>query len=124
MPNTCYTYFKIIGHFNPDVITERLSLQPFEAWQDGTSSQWYFGRCDDYSPYVEEQIRKTIAPLLDKTDILKQIRQEFNAAFFLEIVPTIYPDEPTPCLAPPLDVIDFCHETRTEIDIDLYMGVD
>ena len=124
MPNTCYTYFKIIGHFNPDVITERLSLQPFEAWQDGTSSQWYFGRCDDYSPYVEEQLRKTIAPLLDKTDILKQIRQEFNAAFFLEIVPTIYPDEPTPCLAPPLDVIDFCHETRTEIDIDLYMGVD
>ena len=124
MPNTCYTYFKIIGHFNPDVITERLSLQPFEAWQDGTSSQWYFGRCDDYSPYVEEQIRKTIAPLLDKTDILKQIRQEFNAAFFLEIVPTIYPDEPTPCIAPPLDVIDFCHETRTEIDIDLYMGVD
>lgn len=124
MPNTCYTYFKIIGHFSPDVITERLSLQPFEAWQDGTSSQWYFGRCDDYSPYVEEQIRKTIAPLLDKTDILKQIRQEFNAAFFLEIVPTIYPDEPTPCIAPPLDVIDFCHETRTEIDIDLYMGVD
>lgn len=124
MPNTCYTYFKIIGHFNPDVITERLSLQPFEAWQDGTSSQWYFGRCDDYSPYVEEQIRKTLAPLLDKTDILKQIRQEFNAAFFLEIVPTIYPDEPTPCIAPPLDVIDFCHETRTEIDIDLYMGVD
>ena len=124
MPNTCYTYFKIIGHFNPDIITERLSLQPFEAWQDGTSSQWYFGRCDDYSPYVEEQIRKTISPLLDKTDILKQIRQEFNAAFFLEIVPTIYPDEPTPCLAPPLDVIDFCHETRTEIDIDLYMGVD
>ena len=124
MPNTCYTYFKIIGHFNPDVITERLSLQPFEAWQDGTSSQWYFGRCDDYSPYVEEQLRKTIAPLLDKTDILKQIRQEFNAAFFLEIVPTIYPDEPTPCLAPPLDVMDFCHETRTEIDIDLYMGVD
>ena len=124
MPNTCYTYFKIIGHFNPAVITERLSLQPFEAWQDGTSSQWYFGRCDDYSPYVEEQMRKTIAPLLDKTDILKQIRQEFNAAFFLEIVPTIYPDEPTPCIAPPLDVIDFCHETRTEIDIDLYMGVD
>ena len=124
MPNTCYTYFKIIGHFNPDVITERLSLQPFETWGDGTSSQWCFGRCDDYSPYVEEQMRKTIAPLLDKADILKQIRQEFNAAFFLEIVPTIYPDESSLCLAPPLDVIDFCHETRTAIDIDLYMGVD
>ena len=47
---------------------------------------WHFGRCDEYSPYVEEQMRQT--------------------------------------LAPPLDVIDFCHATRTQIDIDLYMGVD
>ena len=124
MPNTCYTYFKIIGHFDPDVITERLSLQPFETWRDGTSGQWCFGRCDSYSPYVEEQMRKTIAPLLDKTNILMQIRQEFNAVFFQEIVPTVYHDEPTPCLAPPLDIIGFCHETRAEIDIDLYMGVD
>lgn len=120
MPNTCYTYFTIIGHFDPDIITARLLLQPDDAGKD----HWHFGKCDEYSPYVEEQMRKTIAPLLDKIDILKQIRQEFNAVFFLEIVPTIYPDEPVPCLAPPLDVIDFCHETRTEIDIDLYIGVD
>lgn len=124
MLNTCFTYFKIVGDFDPDVITERLSLQPFETWKNATSGGWCFGRCDDYSPYVEEQMRKTIAPLLSKTDILKQIRQDFDAVLFLEIVPTVCPDEPTPCLAPTLDIIDFCHETRTEIDIDLYMGVD
>lgn len=26
-----------------------------------------------------------------------------------------------PCLAPSMKVIDFCHSTKTEIDIDLYV---
>lgn len=34
------------------------------------------------------------------------------------IVPTIYADDIKPCLAPPLDIMDFCQATRTEIDID------
>ena len=38
----------------------------------------------------------------------------------LEIVPTVYADNASPCLAPSLQVIDFCYATRTEIDIDLY----
>ena len=126
MPNQCYTYFKIIGDFDPDDVTRLLSLQPDEVWKgpDGKQSRWDFGRCDDYSPYVEEQMRQTIALLLDRLDILNQLREEHDAVFFLEVVPTVYPDESTPCLAPPLDIIDFCHETRAEIDIDLYMGVD
>ena len=124
--NTCYTYFKIVGDFDPDEVTRLLTLQPDEIWKgpDCKMSQWQFGRCDAYSPYVEEQMRQTLAPLLDKVDILNQIREEYDAVLFLEIVPTVHRNESTPCLAPPLDVIDFCHATRTEIDIDLYMGVD
>lgn len=94
MPNTCYTYFQIVGDFEPDEITRRLGLQPYEVRPRGLHPRlgtpvltfWHFGRCSEYSPYVEEQMRQTIAP--------------------------------------PLDVIDFCHATRTQIDIDLYMGVD
>lgn len=33
----------------------------------------------------------------------------------------IYVENDTPCLAPSLDVIDFCYQTRTKIDIDLYI---
>lgn len=132
MPNTCYTYFQIVGDFEPDEITRRLGLQPYEVRPRGLHPRlgtplltfWHFGRCDEYSPYVEEQMRQTIAPLLDKVAILNQIRADYGAELFLEIVPTVYPGESTPCLAPPLDVIDFCHATRTQIDIDLYMGAD
>lgn len=128
--NQCYTYFKITGDFDPDAVTEQLGLQPDETWKIGDlrSNQteydfacWSFGRCDDYNPFVEEQMRKTIAPLLDKLNLLNQIRLENDVSFTLQIVPTIYDGDTNPCLAPSLDVIDFCHETRTEIDIDMYI---
>ncbi len=41
--------------------------------------------------------------------------------FVLEIVPMIYAGDINPCLNPTLDIIDFCHATRTEIDIDMYI---
>lgn len=66
-------------------------------------------------------MRKNIAPLIDKMDILKQIHENYEVDFVLEIVPTIYSGDKNHCLAPSLDIIDFCHETRTEIDIDLYV---
>lgn len=128
--NSCYTYFRIAGEFDPDEVTALLGLQPDQSWKsgdlrgDGTAydfSHWLFGRCDAYSILVEEQMRKTILPLLDKVGELNQIRENHDVSFVLEIVPTLYVGETNPCLAPPLDVIDFCHATRTEIDIDLYL---
>ena len=128
--NRCCTYFRISGDFDPDVISARLGIVPEDCWKKGDRridgslyeySSWTCGRCDEYDVYVENQMRKTISGLLDKTEVLNQIRNELNAGFILEIVPEIYVDDINPCLAPPLDVIDFCHATRTEIDIDLYV---
>ena len=128
--NSCYTYFKIVGNFNPDDVTELLNLTPEKAWKigdlrrNGTKyefANWMIGKCAEYDVYAENQMRKTISILLDKIAILNQIREENDVEFFLEIVPSIYVDDINPCLAPPLDVIDFCHATRTQIDIDMYL---
>ena len=128
--NRCYTYFRIVGDFDPDVISTRLGIIPNDSWKPGdlrkdrslhTFSCWTCGRCDEYDVFVENQMRKTISGLLDKIDVLNQIRNEFDVSFYLEVVPEIYVDDINPCLAPSLDVIDFCHATRTEIDIDLYI---
>ena len=128
--NSCYTYFRIVGNFNPDDISALLNLTPEESWKIGdlrrNGSQhefanWKIGTCAEYDVYVENQMRKTISMLLDKIATLNQIREENDVAFFLEIVPSIYVDDINPCLAPPLDVIDFCHATRTQIDIDMYL---
>jgi hypothetical protein len=128
--NTCYTYFRITGDFDPDCITKRLGLTPCKTWKIGDTrkngtkydfASWEFGRCDNYDVIVQNQMHMTIDPLLAKIDILNEIKNEYDVAYTLEIVPTVCADNISPCLAPSLKVIDFCHATRTEIDIDLYV---
>ena len=128
--NSCYTYFRITGNFDPDIISERLGLAPEKYWKIGDKRRngtlydfalWEIGLCEQYDILVENQMHKTIAPLINKVDLLQEIRNEFDVVFTLEIVPTIYAGNTNPCLAPSLKVIDFCHATRTQIDIDLYV---
>ena len=128
--NSCYTYFKIVGDFNPYDISALLNLTPEKSWKigdlrrNGTKfdfAHWEIGRCSENDLVVENQMRKTIAVLQDKIPVLNQIREKYDVSFFLEIVPEIYANDTNPCLAPSLDIIDFCHATRTEIDIDMYV---
>ena len=128
--NRCFTYFRIAGDFNPDDVTGKLGLTPFEFWKIGDKRKngstfdfaaWHFGKCDVYNIDVNEQMKVTIEPLLDKIGILNQIKEENDVGFYIEVVPYLYPDNDTPCLAPSLEVMDFCTATRTEIDIDLYI---
>lgn len=128
--NSCYTYFRIVGNFNPDEISELLNLTPEKCWKigdlrsNGTKfdfANWEIGRCSKYDVEVKNQMRETISLLKDKIILLNKIREENDVDFYLEVVPTIYAGDVNPCLAPSLDVIDFCHATRTEIDIDMYI---
>lgn len=128
--NQCYTYFRIVGNFDPDTISSKLGLQPYDSWKADDKnkfgreygfSAWHFGKCEEYNIIVTEQMEETIAPLLDKIDILNQIRKEKDVDFYLEVVPFVSADNDNPCLAPSLKVMDFCTATRTEIDIDLYV---
>ena len=128
--NNCYTCFTITGDFDPDIITKKLGLTPEKTWKigdlrrNGTAydfALWEFGRCDQYDALAENQMHKTIDPLMDKIQVLNEIRNTFDVAFSLAVVPTVYSNQITPCLSPSMKVIDFCHATRTEIDIDLYV---
>lgn len=116
--NSCYTYFKIVGEFDPQEISNILGLNAEKSWRigdtriDGSKYEfafWEFGRCNDYDVEVAKQMRKTISLLVDKVDLLNKIRQQNDVSFYLEIVPEIYAEDTTPCLAPTLDIVDFCH---------------
>ena len=83
--NKCYTYFKITGNFDPDYITEILNLTPEQSWKIGDLRRngtkydfalWEIGRCEEYDVEVENQMRKTIAPLQDKISLLNKIKEE------------------------------------------------
>lgn len=128
--NSCYTYFSIVGDFDPDLVSKLLNLQPDRTEKIGDvgrigrkccCASWEFGRCSEYDVDVSVQMRKTISPLLSKVDILNWLREENDVRFYLEVVPKIYAGNINPALGPDLDIIDFCHATRTEIDIDMYV---
>lgn len=128
--NKCRTYFRITGNFDPDSISSILQLEPENQWKigdyrrNGTQydfASWKFGTCSEYDVETENQMRKTIAPLFDKVELLQRIHSELDVAFSLVVVPELYVGETNPCLALTMDIIDFCHETRTEIDIDMYL---
>lgn len=126
--NSCYTYFKIVGNFDPDDVSALLNIKAEKSWKIGDSNGsqydfalWEIGRCNEYDVEVANQMRKTISILTDKIDLLNKIHEENDVEFCLQIVPTIYADDINPCLAPTLDIIDFCYATRTHIDIDMYV---
>ncbi|MBO5286817.1 MAG: DUF4279 domain-containing protein [Clostridia bacterium] len=128
--NECYTYFIIKGRFNPDEITKILGITPDrvkvmgDICRNGSKADeasWECGLCNEYDPLVEKQMERTIERLIGKEELLNQIRERTGAKLYLSVVPTVYAGGVNPCLAPSLKVIDFCHATRTEIDIDLYV---
>ena len=131
--SSCYTYFMIRGNFDPDSITELLGLVPEKTWRIGDKRKngtvydfaiWQYGTCDAYDVYVENQMLKTITPLLSKISALKEINQKYDVEFTLEVVPTIKSSEGVPCVAPSMEVMQFCCDTATKIDIDLYVDID
>ena len=71
--NTCYTHFRITGDYDPDFVTDRLGLQPDRFWRIGDKRRngteydftcWEIGHCEEYDVLTDNQMHKTIAPLI------------------------------------------------------------
>ncbi|MBR4201792.1 MAG: DUF4279 domain-containing protein [Oscillospiraceae bacterium] len=127
----CMTYFRIVGDFDPDLITRYLRLVPEQVHRIGearpngttyTEASWRFGTVKSHRLDTANQMMQTIEPLLTKADLLRKIKLTYDAKLWLQVVPLVRWDEPAPMLAPSLAVMRFCVETGTEIDVDLYVG--
>ena len=129
--NSCYTYFSIVGDFPLQEIKELINLPSFRSWNKDDIrkadnkpygfSNYSICRCEEYNPYTDKQMEESIAPLIDKIDILNKIREKYDVKFYLNVVPHLYVGEINPTLSPSMVVIDFCYKTRTKIDVDTYL---
>lgn len=128
--STCFTYFYIVGKFKTKEIEKLLGIKPFKKCDIGDrktkstcheSASFSCCLCDEYDVMVHKQMEKTIQPLKSKIEVLNKIKKDYNASFYLEVVPEIYTGGVTPCISPSIEVINFCYATRTELDIDYYI---
>lgn len=118
MKNSCYTYFRIVGQFKTNDISNILELTPEKKWDIGDSringskydfANWEIGYCKDYDNDTEVQMQMKISQLIDKKEELRTIREKYDVEFYFEVVPTLHVSESTPSLGSSMDVIDFCH---------------
>ena len=104
---------------NTDEKHKKLKLFTNECLVLGKQSTWDCGFNDNYDVMVENQMLKTIEPLVDKVDILNQIKEKYNAHFTLEVTIYAFTDTVLPCISPSSKIIDFCHSVRAQIFYDI-----
>lgn len=126
----CYAYFNIRGIFDPVQVTKILGVTPHESnaigdlGVQGLPYRWASWSCSmtrvDY-PNHEIECIKVVKELIGKEDLLNQIKaSNEDVEFWLEIVPTICEGEP-PVITFGKEVIQFCHLTGTDFDLDMYV---
>lgn len=150
MKSTCYSYFAICSkgkiesnvgfvaapssNFDPDTITARLGIQPFDTSKLGMPrkngdgyvpfSSW--AACKQTEPMLdaETQCLKIVRQLSPKIDELRAMQKEYNVDYSIIIVPELVVDAKQPGIVFNREIIEFCYLTGTEIGLDLYVYFD
>lgn len=129
----CRTYFLITGNFDAKDILNTLDVENYEVFKKGEEykiskrkrefDEIKIGFNDKYNVDINEMIRETLKDVINKTDVLKMLKKEFNLDYALVLVPEIYSDseEPNPLLSLDRDIIEFLYLTETDIDLDYYV---
>jgi hypothetical protein len=127
----CKTYFSIIGDFDPNEITKILKMKNTGGHSIGEKkiygtrvfewASWEYGTEYIETLSADEQAELVISPLISKVNELLFIKEKYKCQFILMQVPKIESGD-TPALGFDKMVIDFCSETGTEIQIDLYVN--
>lgn len=143
---SCHSYFAIcstgtirngIGFvaaenscFDPDYISEKLGIKPFETRKMGTPrknghghypfSEWACCRQTEPALDAEEQCRRIVRQLRPLIPQLQEIKKEYNVDYSIIIVPHIYIEE-NPILGFDSEIIEFCYRTGAEISVDMYI---
>ncbi len=128
-----YVYFALRGDdFDPKTITNKIGLEPTTSWRKGDrgryNADWKYScwqlSTEKGKEYIEidKLVDEIISKLIDKVDIINELKKELYLDSVLEIVLDIdtNPDRPTPALGHDLKTIEFLNRTKTITDVDIY----
>ena len=117
----CRTYFAIYGAEDINAICDALSLGKCDLQIENHGIR--IGYNENYRTDINEMIRETLAPVIDKTEILSALAKELSLEYYLALVPEIASDsdEPNQMLSIDEDIIEFLYLTKTKLDLDYYV---
>ena len=130
-----YAEFRIMGDtFDPDVITQALSVQPTEIWRKGDCVYSNRGKLTTLRQYtnwgyqtavtetldINTPIRTLQAVFADKTDTLLHLQKQYDLSFTIDIVIEVENNEP-PAMCLEGFVLAFSTALDARIDIDMYI---
>ena len=129
----CRTYFSITGNFNPQALIKRLGVKADKTVTKGDKTPYVgkiaefsyvkIGYNEKYDVDVNVIIRKTIAPLLEETELLRHLKDTFGLEYAIVVVPEIVAEceAPKPVLSLDRDIVEFMYLTGAEHDLDYYV---
>ena len=128
--NEGYIYFGLFGdEFEPDVVTERLGLEPSRIMRKGdpipkhTSWQLLTEKFVGEVVDVYEIAKPLIERLEPKSEAIRALVDEFDLEAILQVVLWISRDEniSTPAIGFDEKMVQFLSKVRGSIDVDTYI---
>lgn len=123
--------FSIIGeNFNPNVITENLSIEPTESYLKGDKVKnkdverketcWELSTEYEESLDINTQLDKVVSKVINKKDDLIKLIEKYNLEIIVAIVVNVENNE-KPSMHFNKEFIKFCNDISAEFYIDLYI---
>ena len=129
------TYLRIVGDFDPDLVTQMLGILPNKTIKKGTIRPNSAGRLYEFSAWhggfvdkvneddIGKQMVDTIKVFAGKTQELQTIKKTMGVNLFLVVVPEFSALNDSPIISPPREVIEFCYLTGADLDYDYYFYI-
>lgn len=123
--------FAIVGEsFSIKDVTNRLRIFPTDSYSkddlnNGTKyirkeTCWSIATKYENSLDIIEQLNKIIYQLIDKVDLLKDIKKEYNVSYRFFVAIQIF-EEQTPAIYLDSDTIEFASKIGADFDFDMYI---
>ncbi|WP_203362825.1 DUF4279 domain-containing protein [Bacillus sp. REN10] len=123
--------FVIIGDiFDPNVVTQRLGIEPHGYWIKGEEvpkepikrkdTNWWIHTDYEHSFDIMCQLSKLINILQNKKNILKELKTTYDLDYLFLVVINVEEDE-KPAIALDSSFITFASDIGAEFEVDLYI---
>lgn len=123
--------FVIIGDtFDPDIVTQRLGIEPQGYWVKGEKTanahmerkdtNWWIHTDYEHSFDIMCQLSKLISILQKKKNILKKLKTTYDLEYLFLVVINVEENE-KPAIALDSSFINFASDIGAEFAVDLYI---